>query len=410
MAARAPTPTGGARRAVGALLFTLIYLQKFGLTVSADLQFSIPMLFYFLLMPVMLLRSQAVIDGRRLCLYLTFLAAVLASQVLASSTPSISSLMQLLLLYLPFVLVCRLEREDIAALFRLFSTLMILPALLVLVQYAYQLAHGAGTSLGINPYVPSQFLLQGYMYESSTENWITYNRPNGMVFLEPSFCSAFLASAIILELCTRVAKARILLFSVALVACAGATGMVMLGVALPLIALRRAPATTLILASLAGVLVLVLLWLGVDLPMTSRIEELGSQGASGNARLMLPFERLFDLLVDPSLFFSGHGAGSITAQAEQFGAAWALLKMMYEYGILAAFLYLLLFISSADGQIPLALKVALCVIFHLTGGYLLSPILVPLIFAFCVVTKAPEQAIGATRARAIFGGSLMAAR
>ena len=91
---------------------------------------------------------------------------------------------------------------------------------------------------------------------------------------------------------------------------------------------------------------------------------------------------------DPGGWLAGHGAGQITAE---FGNAWPLVKLTYEYGLPTAVAWLALFVAAIWGAgAGSGLRIAVFVVFQFTGGYLLSPIMVlfaALSCAMCAVSR-----------------------
>ena len=76
---------------------------------------------------------------------------------------------------------------------------------------------------------------------------------------------------------------------------------------------------------------------------------------------------------DPGGWLAGHGAGQITTD---FGNAWPMVKLTYEYGLPTAVAWLALFVAAIWGRENVGYRIAVFVVFQFTGGYLLSPIMV----------------------------------
>jgi hypothetical protein len=92
-----------------------------------------------------------------------------------------SSLSLSLVLYRAFTLTWRLDVDDYANGCRRFASLMVLPALFAFVQYCIRSSPWGGKSLSLGPLLPRALLTQGYIYEGSTDFWVTCNRPNGLL-------------------------------------------------------------------------------------------------------------------------------------------------------------------------------------------------------------------------------------
>lgn len=120
-------------------------------------------------------------------------------------------------------------------------------------------------------------------------------------------------------------------------------------------------------------LVLLLFLAGNNLSMLPRVGELTNTSSSGYGRLITPFVTLFKVLSDAGYLFTANGAGQIPLE---FGSAWPLLKLAYEYGITAALSWFLLISASMWGKTNIPFRIATFVTFQFTGGYLLSPAMV----------------------------------
>ena len=232
----------------------------------------------------------------------------------------------------------------------------------------------------LSRFVPKSFLLQGYYYDEHYPMWYdVFQRPNGLFFLEPSFFSFFTASAAIIEITYFKRPALIALMTMATIFSFGGTGLTMLVVAAPLLLARQSPRLALPLVIVGIVGLVSALMLGADLPLLSRMNELDAGGASGSMRLVVPLNRLIELLSDPSYLFTGTGAGSTTSD---LGSAWPMLKLTKEYGIITMFAFMLLYASVFVGSYNIPVKIAVAIIFHFTGGYLLDSLIVTILHAY----------------------------
>ncbi len=362
----------------------LIYLQKFGVPLGGE---QISLVLIVCLGTVLYTIGAAKISHAAVGVFMVLAGLALASQIL-SERFSLMSILFLLVTYALYVPKWVVSRDEYRAVLAHFSNAMLPITLFVFAQYLYQVVVGVGSNLVIDPYVPSEFLLQGYIGQSSTETWVTWNRPNGIVFLETSFASIFLACAIILEF-TMLGRrpARLMLFALALVTTEGASGLALLVFALGWYIVTRPMLRYL---ALAGAAVLGLAYAaGVPLPAVPRIEEFSNPGSSAYGRILLPIMALFDLLGDPSALFTGRGAGTVN-----IGNTWPLVKLIYEYGLLFAVVFEVFFASRTIGRSLTPLTVGLFMVYQVTGGYLLSPIMVLLVYLLCaamVVERDPSS-------------------
>jgi len=372
------TPFWSATRILTCQFFVLIYLQKFALTFSENAQISISMIGVFALLIPGMIAGVYAIDKVLLRLFAVFASAV-AVQALVPAF-SATSLALLLVLYGSFTLSWSCTPSEYSTVCANFSRMMILPALLIFVQIAFELWQGVGNSLSIEPLIPDALLLKGYTYEASREYWVVWNRPNGLVFLEPSFCSAFLALALIFELQVLRRHARAALFGAAMAATNGATGALMLAIAVVMLGVMRKPVIT-FLVIVTGVAILATLGsMAEQLPLLSRLSELETSNTSGYERLVLPLQTVVNLLFDPAYVFYGNGAGQIT---DAYGNPWPVSKLAFEYGALVTLLYFVFVCVRLWGRLNRPVRAAMFVVFQFTGGYLLNPFMVNLVMLTC---------------------------
>ena len=274
---------------------------------------------------------------------------------------------------------------------------MLLSSWIVIVQYVYQRITGGGDPISMTPYFPKSLLMQGYFYEAHSPWYAPFMRPNGLFFLEPSFASAFAASAVILEIIYFRRISRIVLLLAAVFMSTGATGVSMLIIAAPFLVARESP-RVIAMVTICGVVVIIsAVALDIPLPLMSRASELDSANSSGGGRVTLPAERFMALVSDPSYIFIGDGGGASTPPSWMKGgnsplmSTWPTVKLVNEYGLLSMLAFLTLFMTGMLGRVNLPLKAALSTAFLFSGGYLLNPVMVELLALFCFIISPAEQ-------------------
>jgi hypothetical protein len=372
------------RRALVVQLFALIYLQRVAVPVGG-LMISVPLIATAGALAGLAVLRRLTFSRTRLVLFAVMGAAAASSQAVATGPVSLASLAYLLALYGVYTVRLEMEAGDFAAVWRAYAALMVVPALLVLAQYGWQLRAGPGSGLGFDVLFPDRLLLPGYVYQSSTEAWRTWDRPNGVVFLEPSFCSAFLALAFLNEALWLGRRALAALFLGALLLCSGATGLMLVAIAIAW-RLRRSRSAMLAVAAVGIVMVALI---DSRLSTFGRLAELSRPGSSGYDRLVLPLASFYQLVGSPGAWLVGHGAGQITAS---FGNAWPMVKLAYEYGLPTAAAWLALFVAAIAGRERVGLRIAVLVVFQFTGGYLLSPIMVLFAALSCAMSREGAEA------------------
>ncbi|MBV8359649.1 MAG: hypothetical protein JO189_17190 [Deltaproteobacteria bacterium] len=375
-------------------MFVLIYLQKFALG-SSGFQLSVPMLILLGSVAWGIVVSQTLsLSVPRLGIYLVFVACCLWSESLSGG--SFTSILQLVLLYSSMAVYSSVSEASYRKIIGRFTTLMILPAYIVIVQYTYQKLTGLDDPINMNHLLPKTLLLQGFYYDAHFPWYSTFSRPNGFFFLEPSFVSAFTASAAILEILYFRRPYRVVLMLAATFLSMGATGASMLAIATPFLLVREKPQVWLMTAIAAISVVIVALTFDIPLPMMSRLDEVGHEGTSGGQRVLQPALYFVELASDPSYILAGDGAGAISALS--FGEfnnlpmnPWPIVKLLNEYGLLAVISFVILYIVAIAGNFNVPLKVALSIEYLFTGGYLLSPAMVELLVILCFVVAPARQ-------------------
>ncbi len=384
------------RRFFAVQCFSLIYLQKLGVTIGSLPSISVPVLTLLGHLFCLAVAGRLCVRPLRVICYAVFAGAALltyavaAIQGRASGTHSMTAITILLLLHGLMMVGWEVEWVVYEACIGRFITLMIVPAGMVFLQLLSQAVFGSGHSLNIETILPKAILLPGYIYNAPIHWGASFVRPNGFFMLEPSTISICLAVCIILELMHRRRLWLVAYFASALIGCLGGTGMVMMVIAAPfLLARQRADLVVRILA-LALVAVLVALPLGVADQFLSRSTEFDAHGSSASERVVEPAQQLVTLLEDPDFLVTGLGPGNDT------NSAWPVTKAGSEYGLLVAALYIVMFTVYIGACPNWPLKLSLFCICQFTGGYLVDPTALILVFLLCM-------AIVPVRRRAVAG-------
>ncbi|MBK1658093.1 hypothetical protein [Paracraurococcus ruber] len=362
-----------------------IYLQKLAIPGSGR-SASVAMLLFMACLMLGHVVGAFALDARRLLLYFLFCAVVLLSQATQPEI-SLASMVLLLLLYAQLVFRADMGAALHRRYLRAYQSLMVPPALVALLQLAWQFAFGFGRTLSIEDVLPRDLLLSGFYYEAPLFFGTLFVRPNGYVFLEPSFLSAFLACALLTELCVFRRWRFVLLYAAALVGCLGGTGALMAVLGAPFVLARLPPRQRLVVMFAAAIVLIGLVaWKGEFLLM--RLEGFSVQGSSERGRVIQPAMQLLHLLGEENGFLLGRGAG----QVEDGIASWPVVKLLWEYGVLAVIAFLALMQRAVTWRLNPWLVLPLMVVFHLTGGYLLNPVAVMLLIIFCTLPTPADAA------------------
>jgi hypothetical protein len=376
-------------------LFVAVYLQKFAVG-PLSFQVSLPMLIMLGHLGFMLTTGRMHFAPIRLGCYLLFASSCSLAQAISGGRLSVASFVELLLIYSFLTVTSFASEAAYKLILKRFVGMMIIPALIVLVQYFYQKLTGLSDPISMNSIVPKSLLLQGFVYDAHYPWNSTFQRPNGFFFLEPSVISMFTASAAIIELTyfKRIPFALLMIgatgFSM------GGTGLTMLLIASPFLLARQSLPAALLIGVAALIALSAAIALNVPLPLLSRLNELHQASSSGSGRLLIPAEQLTKLLFDPSFILTGGGAGSTTAA---LGNPWPVLKLINEYGLVTTILYVILYLMAFVKPYNVPLAIAISILFHFSGGYLLDAIVVQFMAViFCMVI--PEDRAGQARPHA----------
>lgn len=358
-----------------AFLFALTFLQKLAIgSGSSQINLALPAL--YLLVFVLAANGRLAVSLPRLALYLGFVGFAALSQMAVPYRISVPSFLVLPAMYLPFVFLVRLSDEEVRRASRFYQNLMVVAASIVLLQLAFQAA--THRALSIEPYIPKALLMQGFSYDFQYRGG-SFVRPNGLFFLETSFVSIFLAVGVVNEALRHHNWLRGGFLFVGLAACLGASGMVLLGLAAPLLIVRLNMRWLLLaipILALAGLLVLAS---GVADEFVSRMGEFGQEGSSAYVRVTQPFLQLIDIFDSQQTLFDVSGAGNAPIGEAD---AWPITKLGYEYGLLPATLLLMLIAVAIWSRRDLPMTLSLLLVFNFTGGYAHNPVMAGLLFAF----------------------------
>jgi hypothetical protein len=354
-------------------LFCLIFLQKFAVPLPGIPPLSLPMMIMLASSAYMAIRKQLSLSPISLVLYGFFAAAAFVSHALVDASFKIPSFCLLLVITAQQILCWPVDGTTYRRIMSVFLSMMCVSAGIVWLQLAWQIVFGLGHTLNMERMLPHWMMLPGYIYDAPITYGARFVRPNGFFMLEPSYISAMLAIAILVDAAYFRNVKRLFLLTTALVGTVAATGIVLIVFAAPLLILKQPPRVAIWLMGLALAGLLVLVPLGVVGRFTDRLAELNSSQSSGAARLVMPAQELLVVVANPGFLVTGLGAGN--EDPATAGNSWAIVKLAVEYGLVAMFAYMALFWAGLSRCPNLPLKVGFFVVFHFTGGYLLNPVM-----------------------------------
>jgi hypothetical protein len=374
-------PPMAMRWAVVALLVGLLTTQRIAISVgSGSFGASLPLT--YALLAVLLLYGRLVLDATALMLYGAIAMVAVASFWFntgdaSGEAVSVSSLLLMLTLYLPFVFVMASRPDNPGHwlwTIRMVGNVLLFAAIAGIVQFYAQFFVRASWLFDVSELIPAPIRGQG-VFNSKIAVGSMF-KANGFFFREPSGFSYMMAFGLLIELALFRRLVRMLCFGLALLLSYSGTGLLALaiGLVLPfraamLFKLGIGAAVVLVGNALAGD--------PLNLAYTlSRAGEFGAEGSSAYMRYVAPLH-LVDAGIDvtPWSALLGHGPGTILKIASIFDAhdpTWA--KLLFEYGIAGFVLFLgLMLYKLAACPAPLQLRAVAFASWLVMGGHLLSP-------------------------------------
>lgn len=359
------------------VFLSVTFLQRFAISAgSGEAQIAFGFAVAMLPIALLVITRRLVINSLRLVAFCGMAAAILLSLVLGDQiSNSISSLALLLVIGLLYVLQFRDDLSLDPA--RIFRTLMTILAVVGIGQFFLQFVVPSTFAFPIDAFVPESVLMRDF----NTLNPLYFGSPilkaNGVVLLEASHFSQFVAIALVIELMRFRSPFRIALYAMALFVAFSGTGLSLLALFGPLVLIRQGKLGLLLI----GVLALAILFSAGEMIhlslFTDRLAEFGSTRSSGFARFVGPFWFMGEYLFhDPQHLFFGMGGGSITPflkQAAYFTHDTSWAKLLFEYGLVgfvAFFGYFLICIFDRTPNVVIAGMATYT--FLLLGGYLLA--------------------------------------
>lgn len=268
--------------------------------------------------------------------FLAFVVAAFSTFFLAPRY-SASSLMLFAALYLPYVIQYETSAANYRRCMNLFITIMLGFVGVTLAQHMIQLAGSFRDWPNLNLLVPTPWLVPDYNYIQPIIYGSRFMKPNGVVFLEVSLLSQYIAVALAIELVLFRRPVRMIVLTAGLMLTLAGTGGLLLLLTLPVLLGRMRIRTAAVVMALLVVVCLIAFRIGWFDIISGRMDEYKHNGSSANLRFILPFERMLEFLHDPMGLVRGIGAGQI----EKGGGFiwWPFTKVAIEYGLLAALLF-----------------------------------------------------------------------
>jgi hypothetical protein len=359
---------------------SVTYLSKFSVPPFGAMGLTLAIPLIFLASIGGLLTGRLHVAVRRFLFFVATMAVLWGIQLLRGEPFSVSSLLLLTVLHLPYVLFIPQGGESKGPQYdqalRQFQNIAVVIAGLGVVQYVTQFFLGPALAFPIENFVPTQFLVSRFNMQGYLEYGSEIYRTNGVFMLEPSFFSQLVALGIVVELIKFNRPLHLLVLAVSLVLSYSGTGLMVLALCLPFVLIKSGRWSLILGASLLAAAGLALVSLAGDVPVLDiflkRSGEFTSKGSSGFARYVGGFY-LFEqfLWPDPLRALFGFGAGSFQAfamKATYAAAGTTLFKIVFEFGIVGAAAYFgFLFYCVKNSTAPGIVRLAVGFIYMLSG-------------------------------------------
>ncbi len=287
--------------------------------------------------------------GRAYAWAASILAALTLVSLVRGADPSFFSLIFLGALYAcGTVRLTRPDRNVRRETHIFFAWVMVALGLLGIALFAAQFA-GLLYRDWLFDSLPPQFVQAGYNTAYPLFWYSDVYRSNGVVFLEASFYSLFLALAALTAIWYRLPFWAVVTLVAAMAVSASGNGVVVLGLGLAhlLVSRHRSLLLRFIPAGIAFLALLAATPLG-EL-FLERSTEVGSDDSSASLRLVQPYQQVIPTYVsDVAEMFVGHGAGTISdfyedvVRIDEIQGP-VLLKLLYEYGVVGCLAFLAFF-------------------------------------------------------------------
>ncbi|MCR4661449.1 MAG: hypothetical protein K5765_05525 [Clostridia bacterium] len=244
-----------------------------------------------------------------------------------------------------------------------------------------------------DPYdlIPLEYKLSGFnvYYETSYGSGVM--KSNGLIFLEPSFFSQFLAIGFLLTFFSKEKKiTKIIICSIYLLALYtsfSGTGLMLLAFGIIYMILKNKSIKLKIFLLSISITVIVLLFTSDSLSyFSNRIFEYRDETSSLSIRFINPYIIAFNQSIDKIIV--GNGPGTSKLMSTTISANFSFFpKLICEYGLIGCFLFSLIIFRSFDFKHNLCSALILFVYLFLAGNLLQPGITLLLYFVSLIQTK-----------------------
>ena len=376
---------------IGSILVAMIFFQKIGVP-AAGSHVELILLLTYAVLGALLVRQAVMISATRLLLLAALLATMLLSQFLSRHQWDLTAVLIILALYCPFIFVLPVTRANWLRIFNIFQRAMLAVVGIVAVQQIIQFTIGAQYWPSLDEMIPAKLLVPGYNYLRETSYGSGTFMPNGIVFLEPSITSQFLAIALIIEAALFRRIIWLVAYAAGLLLTLAGSGLFVLALAAPVAAFHLGKRILPFALAALVVILPVAQAVGWTDQVASRVNEFGQPGTSGYIRYTQPITEMMNRLeARNEQLVTGAGAGSTINDPGHNSLG--LTKLVNEYGLLVAIAFYAFLLACIFGSAPsFAVAWGVFVYYMIGGGGLSVGIYaLPLLFFAALMRVQDEQ-------------------
>ncbi|WP_142850974.1 hypothetical protein [Telmatospirillum sp. J64-1] len=374
---------------LGAVLFAATILQRFAIPMGAE-QIPANLIVTLAAVAVMAASGRLMVEPIRFLLLGVLALYLVASGLLLAQYVSHMSLAFLLTMYACFIFVARSNEATYRGVLQIYQTLALVCAAAGIIQFFVQFVYPDPSLFSWEHWVPEPYIVRNFNLVNELFWGSDIVKTNGFFLLEASILSQYLALAIIIELIWFRPGIRLAVYGAALMLTYSGTGLSLLLLFLPWLALRYLSPRLLVIAAIGAVLVAsVAAQLQLDV-IVKRVAEFQQHESSGFARFIAPMWMVSDLqLVDTTRTLFGFGSGATlnaiqSLPYQSHDPTWS--KLFFEYGLIGFVLFMGYFLYSLFEQArSVTISLAVLYIFMLLGGMLLDARLHAIILSLVVM-------------------------
>ncbi|MGG1479478.1 hypothetical protein ABE402_00835 [Bacillus smithii] len=379
--------------------FLVIFLtigQRLVIKVSG-FQVPIVLILLYITLVIFTIDRRVKISLTKLSLFTLAIGILALSALAANSNYPPYSLFYLILIYLPFIFIYKGSEDLYIPVLSFYQKVMVFITCLGIVQFTLPFVGIPYNDIW--GYLPSSIVATGYNTYYPIEYGSPIYKSNGMVLLEPSFFSQFLAMAIILEALYFKKIWRIALYLTGIIISFSGTGLLLLGVFLIIYILKQGWKTKLFVIGTMCLLFFALKDTYYAQVLIGRVGEFSMHSnSSANFRFISPYVAIENVgMLSKDVYLFGLGPGMADRASIPYISADTnypvLSKLIIEYGVISCFAFLVFVLHCFyTGARSKTLFVAIFMMYALLSGSLLQPQTVYFLFIlFCFTSKLEQS-------------------